>query len=174
MKVLKILARVFFILSVIALTVGLLVQAINYSQALYLTSSSSSSSSRVFNNFVVVEPLIIFALLIGVVSDFVEGYPVFKKIGLALLISSAIGIANVGFISLEYFFIVSYGFITLGLLFNFVCYLISKGENGDSGNLELKVERLQKIHSLLEDKIITQEEYDEMRTKILGLPKKRK
>ena len=164
MKVLKVISRICFVLALIALIVsfffpsGYIPNSEGYYIAIYAT----------------VDSIIVVCMAVGVVSEFTDEANVFKKVGLALLLAGAIGIAGTAFTTFNYGSIASFALVVLGLLFEFICFLLARGEGGDASNLETKIERLQKLHTLLEQKIITEDEYNEMRVKILGLPKKKK
>ena len=160
MKVLKIISRICFVLALIALVVGF-----------FLPSGYRSDYTAIYAT---VDSIIVVCMAVGVVSEFTDEANVFKKVGLALLLAGAIGTAGAAFIAFNYGSIASFALVVLGLLFEFICFLLTRGEGGDASNLETKIERLQKLHTLLEQKIITEDEYNEMRVKILGLPKKKK
>lgn len=160
MKVLKILAKICYVLALGAAIASAFIPVTTgdpysgYYQTVYLT----------------LEPIIIIALSIGVVAAFVEEPPVFRKVGLALLIGAGVGLMGLSSIVK----LAAGGVIFLGLALDFIAYLMYRGESGGSSEFDSKVERIEKLHELLEKKIISEEEYQDMRTKILGIQKKRK
>ena len=160
MKVLKVISKICFVLALIALTVGF-----------FIPSGYSDGYSAIYAT---VDSIIVVCMTVGVVSEFTDEANAFKKVGLALLLAGAIGRAGTAFTTPNGGLIVSFALVVLGLLFEFICFLLARGEGGDASNLETKIERLQKLHTLSEQKIITEDEYNEMRVKILGIPKKKK
>lgn len=161
MKALKIIARVFYVLGLLAL-----IGSIFYPTYVY------DGEGRLINIlYQTVDAIVIIAVAIGVVASFSEDHPLFSKVGLGLLIGGAIGAITLANIVR----VIGAGLILLGLLFDFIAFLLRRGEtNSNEADFDGKIERLTKLHKLLDDKIISEEEYNEMRIKILGLQKKKK
>lgn len=162
MKILKIISRIFIVLSLAAMMAGIIIAA-----------TSSYDYEYGYAIVVTVEPLILIAMTIGVVSEFSEESATFRKVGLALLIAGAVCLIGTGLSSYNYALIASFALVVLGLGFKFIVYLLDAGEIS-TNSFDEKLEKLQKTHELLEKKILTEDEYNEMRAKILGVSKKRK
>ena len=108
MKVLKVIARICFVLALAALIAGVFVPSG------YVLDGSGTYYTPVYATL---DSIVVVAITIGVVSEFVDESSTFKKVGLALLIAGAIGTAGVGFTSSNYPMIVAFALVTLGLLF---------------------------------------------------------
>ena len=161
MKALKIIARVFYVLGLLAL-IG---------SVFYPTYIYDNEGHFINVLFETINGLVIIAVAIGVVASFTDDHPLFKKVGLGLLIGGAVGAMTLD----NLVRLIGSGLIFLGLLFDFIAFLVRRGETTASeSDFDGKIERLTKLHNLLDEKIISEEEYNEMRSKILGIQKKKK
>lgn len=171
MKVLKVFARIFLVLSTLVLA-----------YACFASINAGYDTGAMLSEIFTFSTLIVLCHVLGVVFIFTsEDGSILRKVANGLLLGTGligigVGIAGIGsayFSAQATMWLISGSLVSLAYLFIFIAYLVG-GSSSPEAALDDKIEQLNKINMLLEKKIITQDEFDEMRVKILGIQKKKK